>query len=372
MSGPRRLLRFINLLLIFAFLQGFERSPELIEYKQTQQSKQRVLERGITLLDIAVGQKQCDYRECREKDLDRNNDGNKDYRNNSGQVRVYEIYFYFEIDKYDALGKDDKLAKLQDYRSYLSAVSPGVRNSNIEDIRRGVKAQSYSPLPCEVGQFLENVEVMIDKVDEISLNRQVKVLSPELRLLYNFGTFFVTDPFGVSFSRNIQAGAEISIEQLQTRFKYLRGDVVYSFSERLSDFNQIVLAGGMDAVLVDQGPTLYAIAGRFNVEINADIVMREHGGKLASPIDSVLTGSKESAQYRIKMLQVGVGLKTFWSWLKSHVQDGRSVFEKSLDDGSDVCTNVEENDNPYSLIYGIPNLAAGYVVHLRDYLAASN
>jgi hypothetical protein len=53
--------------------------------------------------------------------------------------------------------------------------------------------------------------------------------------------------------------------------------VVYIFSERLSNFNQILLAGGMDAVLVDQAPTVYAIAGKFNLEINADIVMKEHG-----------------------------------------------------------------------------------------------
>jgi hypothetical protein len=372
MSEHRRLLGCINLLLIFIFLQGFERSPEFVEYKKTQQSKEKVLERGINLLDIAVRQKLCDYRECREKDLDRNNDGDKDYRNNSGQVRVYEIFFYFEIDKYDAFGNDDKLAKLRDYQSYLFAVSPGVRNSNVEAIRQGVKAQSYSRFPCEIGQFLENVELLIDNVDEISPNRNVKLLSPELRLLYNFGTFFVVDPFGVSFSRRIEAGADVDMDQLQQRFKKLRGNVVYSFSERLSDFNQIVLAGGMDAVLVDQESTVYAIAGKFNVEINADIVMKEHGGKLASPIDSMLAGSKESAQYRIKMLQVGVGLKSFWSWLKSYVQEEGLAFDNSLGEGSDYCTNVDESDNPYSLVYGIPNLAAGYIVHLRDYLAASN
>ena len=177
MSEHQRLLRVVILALSLFLLQGFKLSPELLEFERTQRSNQGILERGITLLDIAVNQKPCDYRECREKDIDRNNNGDKNYRNNSGQVRVYEIFFYFEIDKYDAFGNDDKLAKLQDYQSYLSAVSPGVRNSNIEAFRQGVKAQSYSPFPCEIGEFLENVEVMIHEVDEISLNRQVKVLS---------------------------------------------------------------------------------------------------------------------------------------------------------------------------------------------------
>jgi len=86
----------------------------------------------------------------------------------------------------------------------------------------------------------------------------------------------------------------------------------------------------------------------------------------------MLTGSKESAQYWIKMLQVGVGVQTFWSGLKSFAQDERRSFARSLDDRRDRCANVDKKDNLYSLIYGILNLAAGYIVHLRDYLAASN